>query len=650
MIGKSFFLLLTVSLVLCAPLFADTIPGGYVSGIWYADSTPHYITGDITIPQGDTLIIEPGVLVNFLGQYSLTAKGFLEAVGTAADSIQFFPNDSMDGWFGILLNDTSMGYTYPLSYCKFRRMMVGIWQNAGIGNAIISNCNFYKCLRGIEWLSVEHVDLQVTDCVFQNNFIYAIRASSGDGLLEINGCLFENHMGQPVSYPVIWATGRTGTLSILDCIFRNNEAQNGGGAAIHCDSSDSVIIEDCLFAGNINSGTDPFEGGGAIFLSNTDASISRCLFHDNDLPNGPLGDAIMIRRPGSWIIDHCTFWGCFHSGNEVNIYVEGDYDTLSSLTFSNSIFTEAHFNLEIQNPLTLSVEYCDFFGNGSNIGGTIPAGFGVLDTTNYNGDSCDVYGNIFMDPLFADTANRDFHLTWANFPAVDSTKSPCIDAGDPLFAYDPDGTITDMGMYYYHQVRPEIQIPLSLLDFDSVTVADSSSLSFNIYNIGDANLLLIDVTNNLSVYTHDWNASDSIVLPGDSLEITVTFTPDDSVAFTDTLLIDNNDTLAYVELMGVGKPVSGISEDALDSPLLEISGTNPFYSRSVIRFGMPRGSKINLSVYDITGRCVKTLVDGEYEAGIHEITFDGTALSQGIYFCVMKASGSLLRQKLILLE
>ena len=47
--------------------------------------------------------------------------------------------------------------------------------------------------------------------------------------------------------------------------------------------------------------------------------------------------------------------------------------------------------------------------------------------------------------------NGDFHLTWANFPIPDSTKSPCIDTGDPNSPLDPDSTRTDMGAYYFDQ-------------------------------------------------------------------------------------------------------------------------------------------------------------------------------------------------------
>ena len=51
-------------------------------------------------------------------------------------------------------------------------------------------------------------------------------------------------------------------------------------------------------------------------------------------------------------------------------------------------------------------------------------------------------GNINEDPVFIDPLNYNFHLT---------EDSPCIDAGDPNSPPDPDGTVADMGAYYFDQ-------------------------------------------------------------------------------------------------------------------------------------------------------------------------------------------------------
>jgi len=90
------------------------------------------------------------------------------------------------------------------------------------------------------------------------------------------------------------------------------------------------------------------------------------------------------------------------------------------------------------------LEYNLFWlNNTAGSGDGIPSAFGEIVTVNANGDSCDTYCNLFMDPLFVEPSNLNFNLT---------ENSPCIDAGDPdPIYYDPDGTVADMGAFYYDQ-------------------------------------------------------------------------------------------------------------------------------------------------------------------------------------------------------
>ena len=92
------------------------IPGGNVSGNWYKANSPYNITGNITIPGGYTLIIEPGVEVSFAGKYSFTVQGLLQAIGTATDTIYFTASTE---WSGLSFNNAQD--SSHLEYCKIER-------------------------------------------------------------------------------------------------------------------------------------------------------------------------------------------------------------------------------------------------------------------------------------------------------------------------------------------------------------------------------------------------------------------------------------------------------------------------------------------------------------------------------------------------
>ena len=59
---------------------------------------------------------------------------------------------------------------------------------------------------------------------------------------------------------------------------------------------------------------------------------------------------------------------------------------------------------------------------------------------------------------------------------------------------------------------------------------------------------------------------------------------------------------------------------------------NPFNPTTMISYQLPNDAKVTLKVFDILGKEVVTLVDGEVEAGNHMATFDGSRLSSGMYF------------------
>lgn len=83
---------------------------------------------------------------------------------------------------------------------------------------------------------------------------------------------------------------------------------------------------------------------------------------------------------------------------------------------------------------------------------------------------------------------------------------------------------------------------------------------------------------------------------------------------------------------------------------------NPFSPTTVILFDVPeRGGKVELRIYDVAGRLVRTLVDEVKTPGAKRATWDGRndhgdPVSTGVYFYRMKAPGFNETRKMILLR
>lgn len=83
---------------------------------------------------------------------------------------------------------------------------------------------------------------------------------------------------------------------------------------------------------------------------------------------------------------------------------------------------------------------------------------------------------------------------------------------------------------------------------------------------------------------------------------------------------------------------------------LENNYPNPFNSTTTFRIEVPFNSEINLSIYDILGRKIETLIDEQKDQGIYNITWSADKYASGVYFAVMKATNHTLINKMILLK
>jgi len=77
---------------------------------------------------------------------------------------------------------------------------------------------------------------------------------------------------------------------------------------------------------------------------------------------------------------------------------------------------------------------------------------------------------------------------------------------------------------------------------------------------------------------------------------------------------------------------------------------NPFNPTTVIAYRLPVSAAVTLTVFDILGREITTLVNERQNAGQHSITFDGRNCASGVYFYKLQAGTYSQTKKLILLK
>lgn len=77
---------------------------------------------------------------------------------------------------------------------------------------------------------------------------------------------------------------------------------------------------------------------------------------------------------------------------------------------------------------------------------------------------------------------------------------------------------------------------------------------------------------------------------------------------------------------------------------------NPFNATTIINYQIPVLSKVSISVYDILGRKISTLIDEVKEPGRYKIEFNASKLSSGIYFYTLQTGNNLLVNKMILVK
>ena len=149
------------------------------------------------------------------------------------------------------------------------------------------------------------------------------------------------------------------------------------------------------------------------------------------------------------------------------------------------------------------------------------------------------------------------------------------------------------------------------------------------------------------------------VLPaGESMEISIAFRPLEEGVFAGFLIVSSDDPAAMqvnIPLMASATPVS--NENQVNPVITELKGNypNPFNPNTTIRFSLKERGKVSIDIYNILGQKVKTLVNGDLPAGVHNLSWNGLdenkrPVASGVYFYKMQSGSYSNTRKMILMK
>ena len=106
-------------------------------------------------------------------------------------------------------------------------------------------------------------------------------------------------------------------------------------------------------------------------------------------------------------------------------------------------------------------------------------------------------------------------------------------------------------------------------------------------------------------------------------------------------MVITNENVSSVEVSSIAKPIAYE---------LQQNYPNPFNPSTLIRFSIPENIRVRLTIYNQLGEQVAELVNGEMESGYHQITWNASNMSTGVYFCELKTEKFNSVKKLLLMK
>ena len=643
--------------------YSQTNVSGFISSntTWTLAGSPYIVVGNVLLDVGITLTIEPAVVVKFQSDKVLQIKGELIAQGTSSNIITFTSDESNPNtgdWGKIIFSDESVdasfsGTTYTggciLEYCTIE---YGSGVLLNLGNPFINYCTI-KHNNGIGIQMNSHdtnngnATIRITNNTINNNSggIWTL----GYGTVTIDNNTVNNNTDHGI------------TSAAYNSTVSNNSIKNNNGTGLIGGSYSGSFTNNIitgnnsiqaggieasgggLFSNNIIYGNVGF-GAGGVYIQGGETTFTKNIVVGNITTEGDMASELYLEMGGNNIS-----FNVFASTNDGLGYAVVDYsggdDNMISVFVNNAIigYSGSEIVYKCEECSYGTYQYNLFSQNEPNGFSTIFFLSGVPSVFSYNNIINNTASNLLQNNNNIGTDVTAEYNYWG-------TTSPS-DIASSIYDWFDDGTL---GMVDYdpYLTSPDTDAPISppanvlkqtsgsdvIITWDANPESDLAG--YNVYwgsPTGYSFANVVDV-GNVTTYT----------LSGVSIADTIAVTAYDMDLDGTDDQVEGNESWFAIE------PTSlGTKDDDVLSPTaftLKQNYPNPFNPVTTISYQLPKTTFVNLSIYNVVGQLIETLVNEYDNAGLHTVEWNASRVGSGVYFYRIEAGEYTETKKCLILK
>jgi len=565
-----------------------TNSGGVVTGSGNLYEVNQLVTVSVT----DKITVPAGVTVKFTtADAGFEMDGSFSAIGTESAQILFTSDvhDSTGAYEGFRFNDTAVDEDCRFEYVRVEYAYYGMRAVSASPEANYSH--FYKCRRGVNLSSSDAV---IKNSVIERSYEYGINMTLGsNALIENNVIKFNNT--------------------------QNTSAKNQ--VSVGLQGNNSPIIKN----NKIYGGESTVTGGVSIWVSGS-SNFSNAEVIGNEIYNNSFGITLYSSSNGN--VNVLVKGNYIHDNNvNPNTLISGSGINLNGSPFNQPVITWNKitgnwWGITIQNGTSIQAGPQPNLGNVVNAD-TSDNGNNIIMNNIQDGTVYDLYNNCTND-VYAQ--NND----WGVYDSTSIEEHVFHKVDDPAH-----------GTVFFMPYSEEI-IPVELVSFsanrvgetvvlDWATATETNNMGFEIERKSGATFVKLGFVDGYGSTTEKQSYS---------------YTDNSPVAGTVVY------RLKQVDLDGTFTYSGELTVEGVVPVEYSLSQNypNPFNPTTVINFSLPEASRVELTVFNLLGEKVSSLVSGIKEAGVHNISFDASGFNSGIYIYKLEAGNFVSVKKMMLVK